>query len=167
MWTCGIQHTQQNRDTFRQHSAIARTVVTLKVFQSIEQLHATRDHRVVLHALVVVTHLLQDQMHFATQGFGISTQGGYSKRTVATRQTLSVLVRKRPHSTQKAITTFNGSVIPFQRSFWWRSEHRIEPRCIRTVFFNQILRINAIVLGLRHRAHTFVINRCANRQLSV
>ena len=162
MWTCGIQHTQQNRNTFRQHSVIACAAVRFKVFQSIEQLHATRDHRVVLHALVVVTHLLQDQMHFATQGFGISTQGGYSKRTVATRQTRSMLVRKCPHSTQKAVTTFYRRVIPLQRSLRRRSEHRIEPRSIRTVFFNQILRINAIVLGLRHRAHAFVINRRAN-----
>ena len=78
-----------------------------------------------------------------------------------------MLVRKRPHPTQKAVAAFYRRIIPLKCGLRRRSEHRIEARRISAVFFNQVLRVDAVVLGLRHRAHTFVINRRANWQLPV
>ena len=53
-----IQAAQQNVETFVQRGVRCVRRIRFEIFQGIEQLHAARHHRVVLHALVVVVDLL-------------------------------------------------------------------------------------------------------------
>ena len=63
-----------------------------------------------------------------------------------------------PHAAQKAVAALYTRVVPLQRGFGRCSEHGVQPGRVSTVFFNQVLRVNAIVFTLAHGAHAFVVH---------
>ena len=58
----------------------------------------------------------------------------------------------------------NARVIPLQRGFGRRGEHGVQARGVGAELFNDVLRINAVVLGLGHGAHAFVVDQRSDRQ---
>ena len=87
-------------------------------------------------------------------------QGGAGTGQIQTRE----LVAKVPHPPQKAVAAFHARVVPLQRSLGRRSEHGVQARGVGAVFLDQVLRIDAVVLGLGHGAHALVVNRRAHGQ---
>src|SRR5207253_4130563 len=59
---------------------------------------------------------------------------------------------EQPKPTEKPAGTFNARIGPLQRLFGRGCEHDEHARRIRAVLLDQILRIDAVVLRLRHGA---------------
>jgi len=66
-----VEAAQQNAKAFHQRHLTASGVTRLKVFQRVDHLHGAGDHGVVLHALVVVVHLLEHGVDLAPQCLGL------------------------------------------------------------------------------------------------
>ena len=103
-------------------------------------------------------------MNVAAQGFEVCVE--FVRQSCTGFERILVLERKVPHAAQKAIAAFHRCVVPLQRHFGWRGEHGVEPCGVCAVFFNQVLRIDAVVFGLGHGAHALVIDGCAHWQIA-
>ncbi len=68
---------------------------------------------------------------------------------------------ERPHSLEEPVRAFDAGVRPLERGFRMRSEHHEQPRGIGAVAVDHVLRIDAVQLRLRHRAHPAVLDRLA------
>ena len=153
----GVKHAQQNRHAFTQHHLIAWAVIGFEVFQGIEQLHATRHHGVVLHAVIVVADLLEHQVHVAAQVDRFFTQGGTTRWSPNCRlDGVFVFNRKTPNATQKTVAAFHACVVPFQRRLGRRGKHGVQARGVCAIALDQLLRVDAIVFTLAHGAHAFI-----------
>ncbi len=73
----------------------AGAVGGLEAFQRVEHLHRAGDHGVVLHALVVVVHLLEHGVDFQAQGLGVLAEGhvGQARPRLACSAAVSALGR--------------------------------------------------------------------------
>ncbi len=66
-----VQAAQQDAKTFNQRDLRSGAIHRLEVFQRVDHLHGARHHGVVLHALVVVVHLLEHGVHLQPQRLGL------------------------------------------------------------------------------------------------
>ncbi|EWS65361.1 hypothetical protein Y695_01389 [Hydrogenophaga sp. T4] len=164
----GVDAAQQHAEAFGQCGVVTDRAVTLEIVEGIEHLHRARDHRVVLHALVVVVHLLEHGVHLQAQRLGRLGQRLLAhvgrQRTQARRGT--ELVAKAPDAAQEAVAAFHRRVVPLQCGFWRRGEHGVQARGVGAVLLDQVLRIDAVVLGLGHGAHALVVDGGAHRQIA-
>jgi hypothetical protein len=62
-----VQRAQQDAETSRSATASPAAPSALEVLQRVEHLHGAGDHGVVLHALVVVVHLLEHGVDLQAQ----------------------------------------------------------------------------------------------------
>ena len=116
----GINRPQQHRDALAQHSCITVAAIGLEALQCIEQLHAARDHGVVLHALIVEAHLAQHQMHLAAQRPGLSSRlCGAQVGGAGATQCGGLLRGKRPQSPEKAMRAFHAGIVPLEGLLRW------------------------------------------------
>ncbi|NJM44117.1 MAG: hypothetical protein HC858_09320 [Brachymonas sp.] len=128
-------------------------------FERIEHFHRARDHSVVLHALVVVAHLLEHKMQLAAQRLGFFAQRSLAE--IAARgfsQRVRMLSAKRPNALQETVAALHRAIVPLQRRFGRRGKHGVKPRGVCAVFIDQLLRINAVVFGLGHSCPTLISN---------
>ncbi|MNT81987.1 hypothetical protein D3C72_2216540 [compost metagenome] len=66
-----VQAAQQDAKAFDQRHLGTSRVGGLEVFERVDHLHRAGDHGVVLHALVVVVHLLEHGVDLQAQGLGL------------------------------------------------------------------------------------------------
>src|SRR3990167_4646599 len=72
-----------------------------------------------------------------------------------------MLINQLPQPAQEAARTSHALVRPLERHLRRRGEHHEQPRGVSAVLLDQRLRIDAIVLGLRHGADAARFNRLA------
>jgi hypothetical protein len=137
----------------------------LEVLQRVEHLHRARDHGVVLHALVVVVHLLEHGVDLQPQGLGLLAEFHIIQACSARHTCVSSyaihsrqLDAKVPHAAQEAVAALHRRVVPLQRGLGRCGEHGVEARGVGAVLLDQVLRIDAVVLGLGHGAHALVVD---------
>ncbi|KAF1858399.1 hypothetical protein Lal_00014910 [Lupinus albus] len=145
-----VQHAQEDRQAFRDHGVACRAFRQLRRLQGIEHLHARRDDRVVLDALEVVVGLLQHLVHFAAQRLLRFVQGARLLASQRGGHALALRISERPHAAQEAARAFHARFRPLQRLLRRRGEHREQAGGIRAVLPDLRLRVDAVVLRLRH-----------------
>ena len=164
----GVDAAQQDAEAFGQRGVVTGRAIGFEVVERVEHLHRTRDDGVVLHALVVVVHLLEHGVHFQAQRLGrlgerqLAHAGGQRAQVRRGRE----LVAEAPDTTQEAVAAFHRRVVPLQRGLGRRGEHGVQARGVGAVLLDQILRIDTVVLGLGHGAHALVVDRRAHRQVA-
>ena len=170
MRASGVHDAQQNGIALSQSSVVVDIFggSERRIFQRVEHLHERRHHGVVLHALVVVIGLAQHRVNFEAQLFGIGTEGD-GLRTVnceADLQSTFHFDRVVPDTAHETVAAFHGRIVPLQGGFGRCGEHGVQARSVGTVFFNQVLWIDAVVFRLGHGAHAFVIDGGAFGQIA-
>src|SRR5258706_3312189 len=72
-----------------------------------------------------------------------------------------MFIYETPQPVQEPADAFDTFARPHQTIFRRGFEHHIKPRRVGAVFLDQVLRIDAVVLRLRHRAQAVGLDRLA------
>ncbi len=170
MRASGVHDAQQNGIALSQSSVVVDIFggSERRIFQRVEHLHERRHHGVVLHALVVVIGLAQYRVNFEAQLFGIGTEGDGPRTIYAQSHFQSTFYFDCvvPNTAHKTVAAFHGRIVPLQGGFGRCGKHGVQARSVGTVFFNQVLWVDAIVFRLGHGTHAFVIDGGAHRQVA-
>ncbi|ABA48399.1 hypothetical protein BURPS1710b_3452 [Burkholderia pseudomallei 1710b] len=140
-----IQHAQQHAVSLAQHGGRR----ALRAFDRVEHLHRGRHDRVVLQALIIEIRLLEHAVDLAAQRLvRLGELRGVERR--AHGQRFAVREAERPHAAQKAARAVDARAGPLELLLGRRREHREKARGVGAVMVDQHLRIDAVVLRLRH-----------------
>src|SRR5690606_22477614 len=152
--------TQQNRGGIGQSAGSDGALRQRGRLERVQHLHAGRDHRVVVDALVVVIGLFEQRVDFATQraravvdirpvAFGLG-------KTLA--DDIGVRLTEGPYTAQETVRAFNPRIRPFQRLLGRAGKHYEQAGGIGAQGVDERLWIDTVVLGLRHRADAAVFH---------